>query len=231
MSRIYLASSVFRSQAFDLRQTVRAAVWYRFAGVQLYLSRDLLVSEFYLKQVRDVAAQARLKVLLHLPDDFDDFYLPAAEILLSRQKEKNLVVHFFPGMQIPRWPGMVWGLENAFSGRDEMYFNELARIVAERKGFLVFDIPRLFALPVAHREDLAAFTRGVLKKMGSGDVLHLVDFRGDDPSRRTWCVLGEGNMGLFQEEIGSFPGAIVFEYENLKMALKSRATLEVWKNP
>jgi hypothetical protein len=230
MSGIFLSSSVFRDQAYDLRQTVRAAAFYRFAGVQLYLSRDFLSGEFYLKQVRDLASPALLKVLVHLPDDFDESFLPAASILLSHQKEKRLVAHYFPGMEIPSWPGMTWGLENAFSGADEMYFEELDRVVGERKGFLVIDLPRFFALPVARRDGLVNFTRGVLGKMDPDDVLHLIDYPGDDPSRNKWCRLGEGNMGLFAREIGAFAGAIVLEYESLPLALKSREVLEKWRN-
>jgi len=124
---------------------------------------------------------------------------------------------------------VVWGLENAFSGGDEMYFEELDRVAGEKKGFLVVDLPRLFALPVARREDLVDFTRGVLRKMDAGDVLHLIDFPGDDPSRKNWRVLGAGNMGLFAREIGAFPGAIVLEYESLPLALKSREVLEGWR--
>lgn len=229
MSGIFLASSAFRDQAYDLRQTVRAAAFYRFAGVQLFLGRSLLSGGLYLKQVRDLAVTARLRVVVHLPDDFDDSFLPAASLLLSHQKEKKLVVHYFPGMAIPAWPGMAWGLENAFSGGDEMYFEELDRVAGERKGFLAIDLPRLFALPVARREELVAFARGVLGKLDAGDLLHLVDFPGSDPARRNWCVLGEGNMGLFAREIGRFPGAVVLEYEDLSSALKSRAALEGWR--
>lgn len=226
---IYLASSAFRDQAYDLRQTVRAAAFYRFAGVQLFLGRPLLSGGLYLKQVRDLAVSARLRVVVHLPDDFDDSFLPAASLLLSHQKEKKLVVHYFPGMAIPAWPGIAWGLENAFSGGDEMYFEELDRVAGERKGFLAVDLPRLFALPVARRSELVAFARGVLGKLGPEDVLHLIDFPGDDPARSNWCVLGGGNMGLFAREIGLFPGAVVLEYEDLSSALKSREVLEGWR--
>lgn len=225
MKEVYLSSAAFREDAYDLRKTIHAAAAYGFAGAQLWVGADLVERQQYLIQLRDLAAQNQLKIIAHLSDDFDDSFLSAVLILLHFQRKRKAVLHYFAGMNLPSWSGLEIGIENAFSGYDEEYYWELFRALRERGFSLVFDLPRLFAIPPDREQETIAFARRVMARMTDEDVLHLIDFRGYHSSRRHWCPWGEGSMKQFEEEIRRFPGSVVLEYENLDMALKSRAAL------
>ncbi len=225
MREIFLSSSAFKADAYDLRKTVWSAVAFGFSGVQLWLGPGMIEREQYLVQLRDLAAKNHLKIILHLSDDFDETFLPAILNLLHFQRKRRVILHFFAGMNIPAWPGIEFGLENAFSGYDEGYYWELFRAAREGGHFLVFDLPRLFAIPPDRERETIAFARRVLKRMKGEDVLHLIDFHGYHSSRRHWCPWGEGTMKSFGGDIAKFPGTVVLEYEELEMALKSRTAL------
>lgn len=223
--QIYLASSALKKECYDLIRTIEIAQKQSFSGVQLYLG-DRFLNPHYVEAVVSFLNETNLQAIVHLQDEFKDIYIQPTQKILSHADRKLALIHYKEGMQIPSIKGVQIGLENAISGYDEYYYSLLDAIIRKKQLRFAFDIPRLFGSTPRDMNIIDQFVREKVRTLNQNDVIHLIDQYVPGVSRRMWCSLGNGLMTPYVNEIISFTGAIVLEYEKLEMALESKRLLE-----
>src|SRR5258706_12710345 len=227
MPEIYLASSALALEDFEGKRTIEEASQSGFDGVQLFLDPRYRNPE-YESSILENLNQSGLKLVLHLPNTVTDEDIHIAENIVESFPDARVLIHYIPATELPNVNGTKVGWENSQIGplSDEMV--EHLRGVEERvkkdNTFFVFDMGRI--LYAEGEEEIAKTIDFIRLKIASldptKDIIHLAD-------KTSWvlkfrdcmCVLGEGVMVNFIEDIGKFEGAIVFEHENLQMALQS----------
>lgn len=233
MPEIYLASSALINEGYEGVRTIEEAKRGQFAGVQLFLDpryRDVN----YRNALFEILRQSGLGLVLHLPNIVQPEDITAAEAIVHEFPDAKVLIHYIPATQLPKIPGTTVGWENSQVGplTDEIlqHLEEVKRRVAEDNTFFVFDMGR--QLYTENDETDPQKTIDYIKRIirsldPTNDVIHLADKWGWTMSfRETMCVLGEGLMAYFIDDIRAFAGVVVFEYENLDMAIKSLAVVK-----
>lgn len=221
-SRVYLASSV--AEGFDLIETVELAERHGFDGVQLYLSEPFL-SERYFNRLLRVIKRAGVGVMVHLPDVYTSILDGPVKRLLAETQPRKALIHYRDGMAIPAIKGIKTGLENAVFGYEREYYDRLLETARGGGYFWAFDVPRIFGEIPGDRGKIHRFLVHLFDRLGSDDVLHLIDQVDFGRDRELWCPFGEGLLAPYMEYILKFRGPIVLEYEDIDMALRSRDVL------
>jgi len=228
MLEIYLATSALAEEGFEGKRTIEEARKANFDGVQLYLDPHYRDAE-YREKVIEKLRESGLKLILHLPDTVEQADKEAAEAMVDAFPESRVLIHYIPTTSLPEISGTRVGWENSHIGPLESvqrkHLEEVINKVDEDGTFFVFDMGRLLYTPnedVSPQETID-FIKNQLQELNpQKDVIHLAD-------KKSWilkfrectCVLGDGVMKHFLEDIKNFKGAIVFEHENLQMALDS----------
>ncbi len=231
MPEVYLASSALISEDFDGNRTIEEAQKAGFKGVQLFLDpkyRD----RNYLESVLISLETSELGLVLHLPNIVEED-AQVAERIVKEYPETKVLVHYLPATELPVIEGTTVGWENSKIGPlSEDMVEHLQKVkdkVFKDNTFYVYDMGRqLYASDESEVQRTIEFIRAEIRALDpKKDVIHLAD-------KTSWilkfrdsmCALGDGIMKEFIDDINNFQGPIVFEHENLEMALKS---LEVIK--
>lgn len=224
-----LASSALKDEGFDGLRTIEEAVKGDFGSVQLFVDKKYRNPE-YLESIITNLKDSDLEIVLHLPNTLIEEDVKVAEKITQNFPDTKVLIHFEPTTTLSLIENTIVGWENSLIGRldQEMrgHIEAVTQKVQEDDTFLVFDMGRLLYAgekDVASQEEVIAFVKDQISKLDpTKDIIHFTDKTSWElPFREVACILGDGIMGEFMEDLANFEGQIVFEYENLGIALKS----------
>lgn len=232
MSEIVLASSALIAEEFEGKRTIEEAQKAGFDGVQLFLDPRYR-EEGYADTVIDTLKASGLKLILHLPNTVEEADIRVAERIVTQFPTAKVLIHYIPTTELPKVQGTKVGWENSrVSPLDEEQLAHLAAVrqkVQDDDTFYVFDMgrPLYAATPEDQKRTIQHIKDEIAKLDPTKDVIHLAD-KSDwvMKFRDCMCVLGEGVMREFMDDIRAFSGPVVFEHENLQMALDSLKVLK-----
>lgn len=227
MPEAYLASSALIAEGFDGNRTVEEAVNASFDGVQLFLD-ERYKNPDYRRSVIHSLRGTNLGIVLHLPNITTLKDIAAASEIVYEYPNTNVLIHYLPETSLPKLDSTVIGWENSLvcplnSGQIE-HIAKVKCKVQEDKTFFVFDMGRLLYTDGNTSEDEAiSFIRREIKCLNpQRDIIHLADkATWTSDFRESMCTLGQGVMREFLGDIKQFSGIIVFEHEDLQMAIDS----------
>ncbi len=231
MTETYLATSALAKEGFDGLRTVQEAKKSGFDGVQLFLDpkyRD----EHYRKTLVSEIEDSKLGVLIHLPNEVSLEDKQAAEILLKELPKARVLIHYIPAINLPDIQNTLVGWENSMIGKfgpeQVGHIEEVKKKVREDNTFFVFDFGRTMYLDEeVGSENVTSFIKDEIKRLDpKRDIIHLAD-KGSWvlKFRDSMCVLGDGICADLLEDILSFDGVIVLEYEDLQTAVDSLSVI------
>lgn len=235
MKGIYLATSALIAEKFDAQRTIEETKKNGFLGVQLFINPDYRVVG-YSDLISELINSAQLGLVVHLPniEVCDPADIMVAETFAAKVKNTLFITHYLPATQLPEVKGAKVGWENSKNIPDFNHIAEVQRKVSRDKTFFVFDFLRFM-----NTEDekmkikVIDFIRTTLESLRPGiDLIHIADKKSWEcgfRDRGCMCALGQGIVTEFLPDIDRFllqGGKIIFEYENLQMAIES---LKVFK--
>ncbi len=232
MPEAYLASSALIAEQFDGNRTIEEANKVGFAGVQIFLDPKYRNPD-YLESILVSLENSNLGIVLHLPNIVEEEDVKIAEKIIREHPDAKVLIHYIPATELPNIIGTTVGWENSKIGplNEEMltHMEEVKQKVAQNNTFFVYDMGRqLYANDETQIQESINYIRAQIKSLDpKKDVIHLAD-------KTSWvlkfrdsmCALGDGIMQEFVEDIRNFKGVVVFEHENLQMALDSLKALK-----
>lgn len=238
MVEFYLASSALAKEQgedrFDGRRTIDEAVKHDFDGVQLFLDpkyRDPLYRSEIFKRIDE---NPSLGIIIHLPNIVSQEDIEAAEDIAQKIPEARFLIHYKPTVEIPEINNVLAGWENSEIGKfgpDQVgHIDEVKKQAKKDNTFFVFDFGRMMYLEEGDigKEEALRFIREEINALDpKKDIIHLAD-------KTSWvlkfrdsmCALGDGICGDLLENILSYEGIVVFEHEDLQMAIDSLQVIE-----
>lgn len=231
MSEIYLASSALIHEGFDGFATIREARKHLFDGVQLYLDpsyRDVNYRDGVVKSL----SRGDLGVVLHMPNIPTPLDISAIRDLQARLGRSRTLIHYEP-LTKPFVSDLHLGWENSRNGtikrkHQDVHLRELRNAVRRDNTFIVFDMGRMAYTDELTDEDRTiGFIREQMNRLiHRRDIIHTADKDNWEVEfRNGMCALGNGVMKHFLSDLQHYHGIIVFEYEDLNMAIESRRIL------
>jgi len=228
MPEIFLASSALVEEDFEGKRTIEEASGIGFAGVQLFLDPRYRNPE-YRKGIINMLKDSDLELIIHLPNEVEEIDKEAAEDLSKAFPSSKMLIHYQPTTSLPKIAGTKVGWENSLVGPlDETQIKHIERVqerVSKDDTFFVFDMGRLLYTPdedTSSQETIEYIKQQIRELDPQNDVIHLADKESWVLKfRQCMCVLGEGVMDNFLEDIRNFEGPVVLEHEDLQMALDS----------
>lgn len=236
MCEVYLASSALIKSGFDGLATIRQANMSDFDGVQLFLDQRYREA-YYRDRIVSEITTSGLGVVIHLPNEPIALDIAAARDLRKRLNEPRMLIHYSP-RTAPPVADLKLGWENSKVGPltkvDHKTHVRKVRHAARRDGtFFVFDAVRMaYVDPSSNNraqdiEKAKKFIKSQIATLSDRrDLLHIEDKTSWVADfRDSMCVLGEGIMGVFVEQLQRYRGIVILEHENLEMAIESRSVL------
>jgi len=237
MPEVYLASSALKKENFDLLRTIEEAKNSGFDGVQLFINNQFSQEE-YLKRTTEELKRSGLGLIVHLPNEVSPSDKNAAEYLVREFPDARVLIHLLPATELPDIEGTLVGWENSMVGKfgpeQVGHIDEVKKVVKKDNTFFVFDFGRMLYLEEegVGKEEALKFIRDEISNLDpKKDIIHLSD-------KKSWvlkfrdsmCVLGDGVCGELLEDIYNYSGIVVFEHEDLQMALDSLTVVRDRKN-
>jgi hypothetical protein len=237
MPEVYLASAALKEESFDGLRTIEEAKKNGFSGVQLFLDKKYHETE-YLEEIFDKLHNSNLGLVLHLPNEVEEKDKEIAMMFSKEFPNCKLLIHYLPAVQLPDIDGVIAGWENSIIGdfNDEQisHIEKVKKRVKDDDSFFVFDFGRMMYLEESELRKNEAFNyiKDQISRLDPRkDIIHLTDKKGWTITFRDGaCVLGEGICGDLLEELFNYQGIIVFEYENLQMAISSLEVIKTAKS-
>lgn len=235
---LFLASSAFKEEGFDLLRTVHEGISNGFSGVQLFINENWVDN----RKIDQLAIEIKnhgLELLIHLPNLPDKRILKACGRLGNTVPEARALIHFKPALKLPIIRGekrkiLEVGWENSMIGSNSEAIEHLERVMEKvllDRTFMVFDTGRLMYPPLKQEEAIELVRQVMTELKPNKDVLHVADKNSwDGKYQDHWCHLGDKNGVNYQllpdyRRFLTEGGRVVLEHESLSMAIDSLPSL------
>jgi hypothetical protein len=229
---IYLGSSALKSEGFDHKKTVQAALKYGFFGVQLGLDERYNPRALDEKSLRDarLLAAGRLDIIAHLPDVsyISKRHIDAAKLLMQLQPRKVAIVHYDSSRgtefykRIDPTGVIEICLENAVNGMDLDHLKRWELCVKGGELLSVFDIGRI--KDSKSPEGALQVIRKVINEKWVY-ALQIIDKDAWSEGSSPRCAFGRGVYTPILPLVRNFEGPIIIEHEDLGQAIESKENI------
>lgn len=228
---IYLATAALAKENFNAEKTIQQASDNGFDGVQLFINKSYY-DPIYIDSLATEINKKDLGLIVHLPNEPTKKDIEVLEQFVEKVPNSLAIIHYLPLTELPKVQNIQIGWENSINKTQTEHIDEVWEKVRQDKTFFVFDYARLMKTDSQEiKEQITGFIEKMFSKLRPNlDILHLAD-------KETWegefrdcmCVFGKGVVGQFKKEVKQFVdlgGKVVFEHEDLQMAIQSLKELK-----